>query len=251
MYTFLMMAIFAMTGLSIGSFLNVCIDRLPLNQSLVSPPSHCPNCNRRVAAFDMVPFFNYLWLKGGCRYCGTHIPIRIPIVELLTGIVFVLLYWKYGLSPELAMSLVYASLLIVIFFIDLEHQLILNKVIYPAIVIAFAFSFFWPNLGLVSSLVGGGIGFGLILLPFLIYPAGMGEGDIKLALMMGLMNGYPRIFIAIYIAIVAGGLVAVLLLILRLKKRKDAIPYGPFLATAAMITLLWGEGIWEHVEGLF
>jgi len=145
------------------------------------------------------------------------------------------------------MSLVYVSLLIVIFFIDLDHQLILNKVIYPAILIAFAFSFFWPDLGVVGSLIGGTIGFGIILLIVLIYPAGMGEGDIKLSLMMGLMVGYPNIFIALYLAVIAGGLVAVLLLLLRFKKRREAIPFGPFLATSAMVTLLWGDEICQYL----
>jgi leader peptidase (prepilin peptidase)/N-methyltransferase len=243
----MVMLVFALIGLSIGSFLNVCIDRLPLKQSIISPPSHCPACHLKVAAFDLIPFFNYLWLRGRCRYCHGHIPIRIPVVELLTGLIFALLYWKFGLSRELGMSLVYASMLLVIFFIDLEHQLILNKIIYPSIVIAFAFSFLWPDLGVVNSLIGGAIGFGLLFLIILIYPAGMGEGDVKLALMMGLMNGYPGIFVALYIAVVTGGLVAVLLLVLRLKKRRQAVPFGPFLATAAMVTLIWGEEIWKHL----
>src|SRR4030043_2257285 len=195
LYSSLVMLAFALTGLSVGSFLNLCIDRLPLGQSIISPPSHCPACQQKIAAFDLVPFFNYLWLRGQCRYCHTHIPIRLPIVELVTGLLFAFLYWKFGLSPQLGMSLVYASLLIVIFVIDLKHQLILNRVIYPGIVVAFAFSFLlpdlgWPELGVVSSLIGGTIGFVLLLLPLVIYPKGMGEGDVKLALMVGLMTGF-------------------------------------------------------------
>lgn len=241
------MLVFALTGLSVGSFLNVCIDRLPLRQSIISPPSHCPSCHRKIAASDLVPLFSYLRLRGRCRYCGVHIPSRVPVVEFLTGLIFALLYWKFGLSTELAMSLVYTGLLLTVFFIDLEHQLILNKVIYPSIVIAFAFSFFWPDLEVVDALIGGAIGFGLILLIVIIFPSGMGEGDAKLALMMGLMTGYPNIFIALYIAIIAGGLMAAFLLLSRLKKRGEAIPFGPFLATAVMITLLYGEEIGDNL----
>jgi leader peptidase (prepilin peptidase)/N-methyltransferase len=251
LYTSLVMAAFALTGLSVGSFLNLCIDRLPLDESIVRPPSHCPSCQRRLSALDLIPLLSYLWLRGRCRYCGASIPVRIPAVELATGLIFAFLYWKFGISGELAMSLVYASFLIVIFFIDLEHLLILNKVVYPGIVVAFAFSFFWPGLDPVDSLIGGAIGFGMLFLPYLVYSKGMGAGDVKLALMVGLMNGYPEALVAVIIAILAGGLLAMLLLTLRLKKRGEGIPFGPFLAVAAMAALLWGETIWDWYTGWF
>ena len=245
------MIFFALTGSAVGSFLNVCIDRLPLHQSIITPPSRCPVCERKVAALDMVPVFNYLWLKGKCRYCHSPIPLRIPIVELLTGVLFALLYWKYELHPELAMPLIYAGFLIIIIFIDLEHRLILNKVIYPGILVAFIFSFFWPDLGVINSLIGGATGFALMFLIFIVSRGGMGEGDVKLALMMGLMGGFPEIFIALLIALLTGGLMAILLLSLHLKKRKEAIPFGPFLAVAGMVTLLWGESLYDWYRGLF
>ncbi len=244
LYTSLEMLAFALLGLVVGSFLNVCIDRLPRRQSIITPPSHCPVCNRKIAAFDLVPLFSYLWLRGQCRYCHAPIPVRLPIVELGTGLIFAFLYWHFGFErgAELGMSIVYASLLIVIFFIDLEHQLILNVVVYPGIVIAFAFSFIWPELGVVHSLIGGAIGFGLLLLPLIIYPKGMGEGDVKLALMLGLMTGFPRVFAGLFLSFLAGSLVWILLILLRLRKRTDPIPFGTFLATAAMVTLLlWNE----------
>lgn len=249
--TSLWMLLFALTGLCTGSFLNVCIDRLPLRQSIVKPPSRCPVCGRNVAVFDLIPLFNYLWLGGKCRYCRSHIPLRVPLVEFLTGLLFALLYWKYGLHPELGISITYAGFMIVIFFIDLEHQLILNKVVYPGIVIAFIFSFFWPDFGVVNSLIGGAIGFTLILLIHIVSPGGMGDGDVNLALMMGLMAGFPEVFIALLLAIVSGGSLAIFLVLFRLKGRKDVIPFGPFLAAAAMVSLLWGEGIYHWYRGLF
>ncbi|MFC1999576.1 prepilin peptidase [Chloroflexota bacterium] len=242
---------FTLIGLCVGSFLNLCIDRLPLDQSIVKPPSHCPVCGRRVFVLDLVPFFNYLWLRGRCRYCQAPIPMRLPMVELLTGLAFALLYWNYGLSAELGMSIVYASFLIVIFFIDLDHQLILNKVSYPGIVVAFIFSFLWPDLGVVNALTGGAIGFAILFLPFIIYPKGMGGGDLKLALMIGLMVGSPEVLVGILMGIIGGGLAAILLLGLRIKRRGEAIPFGPFLCIGAMAALLWGRDIADWYLDLF
>ncbi|MCX6013622.1 MAG: A24 family peptidase, partial [Chloroflexi bacterium] len=153
------------------------------------------------------------------------------------------LYLKFGLNRELAISLVYLSILITISVIDLEHQLILNILVYPGIILALIFSLLWPGLGIVNALIGGGIGFILMLLPYVIYPKGMGAGDVKLALMAGLMTGYPVVFVSILLAIVTGGIVAIFLLVTRLKKRTEPIPFGPFLAGAAMISLLWGSDI--------
>ena len=228
-----------------GSFLNVCIDRLPQGQSIIHPRSHCAACNRKISNLDNIPIFSYLWLHGRCRYCHAPIPIRLPIIEGLTGLLFALLYWKFGLGLGLSISLVYISLLTIVFVIDLENQLVLDKVIYPGIALALAFSFFWPGLGVVSSLAGGAIGMAAMALPFIIYRRGMGMGDVKLGALVGLMSGYPLVFVALLLAVITGGLVATLLLVFKIKKRSDPIPFAPFLATAAMVTLLWGQAIWQ------
>jgi len=184
-------------------------------------------------------------------------PLRLPIVEGITGLLFALLYWKFGLGLELGISLIYTSLLVIIFVIDMEHQLVLDKITYPAMVLALAFSFFWPGLGVisalgegalsrvVSSLAGGAIGLVIMALPLIIYHRGMGMGDVKLGALVGLMGGYPLVFVAIMLSVITGGLVAAILLLLGIKKRKDPIPFAPFLATSAMITLLWGQAIWQ------
>ncbi|MDD5037730.1 MAG: prepilin peptidase [Dehalococcoidales bacterium] len=252
-----LLSIFALLGLCTGSFLNVCIDRLPQGQSIIYPPSHCSACNHRLSIIDLIPLFSYLWLRGRCRYCRAPIPLRIPFVEGITGLLFALLYWKFGLRLELGISIIYISWLIVIFVIDMENQLILDKVVYPGMVIAFAFSFFWPGLRalslpggeavgrMASSLAGGALGMTAIALPFIIYPTGMGMGDIKLGAMVGLMTGYPLVILALLLSVISGGLIASILLIFKIKKRSDAIPFGPFLATAAMVTALWGQAIWQ------
>jgi len=251
--------VFALLGLFVGSFLNVCIDRLPQGQSIVHPRSHCAGCNRKLANLDVIPVFSFLWLRGRCRYCQDHIPRRIPIVEAITGLAFSLIYWKFGLGIELVIILIYASLLIVIFVIDLERQLILDKITYPAMVLALVFSFFWPGVGglttlkagpvnlspLVSALAGGALGLAAMALPYVIYRKGMGLGDVKLGALVGLMTGFPLVILTILISWIVGGLTAALLLALKIKQPKDAIPSGTFLAVSAMAILLWGQPIWQ------
>jgi len=253
---------FALLGVAVGSFLNLCIDRLPGGKSIVRPGSHCDNCNQSLKAVDLVPVFSYIWLRGHCRYCGARIPLRSPVVEFATAAIFAFLAWHYGLSLELAFAVVYASIFIVIFAIDLEQELILNIVVFPAMILAFAFSFFWggfeefwPKIGpgfVLSALLGGAVGFVLMLLPYLITRGrGMGFGDVKLAALIGLMSGFPLVVVELLVGIIGGGLVAVFLLVSRaVKSRKAAIPYGPFLAVGTMVALVWGDKIFQWWWGM-
>lgn len=240
--------LFALLGLAVGSFLNVCCDRLPAKQSIVSPPSHCESCGRRLAARDLIPVLSYLWLRGRCRYCGAHIGPRHAVVEVITAVMFGFLAWTYGLSPQLCMALVYACIFLIVFVTDVEHGLILDVVTYPGMVLAFVFAFFWPHsgwpgMGVLSALVGGAIGFLLMLAPYLLSRDGMGGGDVKLAALIGLATGFPQVLVALTLAIIPAGFLAVILLASRRTTRKQAIPFGPFLATAAMVTLLWGDAM--------
>jgi leader peptidase (prepilin peptidase)/N-methyltransferase len=243
--------IFAVLGLAIGSFINVCVDRLPAGQSIIKPPSHCPSCQQHLASKDLVPLFSYIWLHGHCRYCHASIPKRIFLLELSTGIIFALLYQCYGLTPRLGIMLFYASLFIVIFVIDLDHRLILNKVVYPALLIALLFALFipqpwivqWKVQGIANFAIGSGIGFIMLFVIALVSRGGMGWGDVKLAALIGLATGFPLVFVAVVIAAILGGIVAVALLITKRKGRKETIPFGPFLVTASFITLLWGSSI--------
>lgn len=244
---------FALLGLAVGSFLNLCIDRLPRGGSIVSPPSHCDSCDSSLKPLDLVPVLSYLVLRGRCRYCGAVVPVRVLIVELASGAIYALMAWHYDLNLDLAIALIYASIFMVIFFIDLEHGLILNSVVFPAIAVAFVFSFFWsgyeeiwPDLGpgfVVSAMLGGAVGFAVLLMPYLISRGGMGAGDVKLAGLIGLANGFPLVLVALFVGIVAGGVFAVSLLISRIVGRKDAIPFGPFLAVGAVVAMVWGDCI--------
>lgn len=238
-----MVLLYALLGLVVSSFLNVCIDRLPERVSIVSPPSHCPACGRRLAPLDLIPLFSYLFLKGRCRYCGAPIPRRVLLVEAMTGLLFVLLWYRYGFSSWLLLATLYTCFFIVIFFIDLEHQLVLDRVIYPAIVVALLAIPFAPGHSAKELLLGGLIGFALLFLIVFAYPAGMGMGDVKLATFVGLVVGFPSVFVALLLSFVAGGLVGGGLLLTGLKGRKDPIPFAPFLVTGGMIAMLYGKEI--------
>lgn len=258
----------ALFGIATGSFLNVCIDRLPAGKSLVSPPSHCDACQRRLLPQDLIPVFSYLWLRGRCRYCQAHIPLRSLIIEIGSGVLFALIYGRYGLTIEFVVTAFYCSIFIVIMVIDWGHQLILNRVTYPSAVAAVIISIFLPPAGfvhfslsspvisagvngLVSSLIGGAIGFVFLLVPALINPRGMGWGDVKMAGLIGLVTGARLVLVALGMGIILGGLVAVVLLVLRIKKRKEVIPFGPFLSLGAIVALLYGGDILNWYLGLF
>jgi leader peptidase (prepilin peptidase) / N-methyltransferase len=259
----LLIVLFALLGLAIGSFLNVCIDRLPRNESIVFPPSHCDACRHKLAAKDNIPVFSYLRLRGRCRYCQASIPRRIFWVELATALIFALLCWHYGLSVELGVMAFYACLFIIIFVIDLEQGLILNKVVYPGMVVALLLALLpqswltqptWLTQvikpGIASAALGGAIGFAIFLVIAIVSRGGMGWGDVKLAALIGLATGFPRVFIAIIMGAILGGIVAVALMIAKKRNRRETIPFGPFLALAAMITLLWGSNILSWYLGL-
>ncbi|MEA3460004.1 MAG: prepilin peptidase [Chloroflexota bacterium] len=238
-----MILIYALFGLAVGSFLNVCIDRLPQTESLLSPPSHCSSCGHRLSALDLIPLLSYLLLRGRCRYCGAPIPWRLPLVELATGSLFALLWSHYDSIVQLALATIYACFFVVIFVIDLEHRLVLNRVIYPAIALALLAVPFTPNHDLKTLIGGGAAGFALLFVIALIRPAGMGMGDVKLATFIGLIVGFPSIFIALFLAFVAGGIVGGGLLLTGSKGRKDPVPFAPFVVVGGMAAMLYGEEI--------
>ena len=249
--TSLLTVLFGLLGLTIGSFLNVCIDRLPAKKSLAYPASHCDACRHPLSIRDNIPVVSYLWLRGKCRYCGASIPVRVILVEFSTGVLFALLFWYYGLNWQFPLYAFYICLLLVIAVIDLDIQLILNTLVYPAAAIALTIDIFQPQIGLLNGLAGGAIGFVILLIPALISRRGIGWGDVKLAGLIGLMTGFPRVFVAILAGIILGGLVAVLLLIARKKSRKDVIPFGPFLALGSLLALFRGHELINWYLSLF
>lgn len=247
--------LFLFVGAAVGSFINVIADRLPAGKSIISPPSHCSECSYKIPAHHNIPIFSYLWLRGKCRNCGTTIPIRLFWVELGTAVLFALLYWHYGLHWELALVTLYFCLFIILLLTDLEHTILPDKIVYPGMIIAIVIAAlgsifgFEPGyiadtgfrLWIVDAAIGGGIGLGLLLPIGILAREGIGGGDIKLAALIGLITGFPLVFIALFLAMISGGLTAGILLLAKLKGRKDAIPFGPFLALATMVTIIWGN----------
>ena len=267
--------VFTLLGAAVGSFLNVCIDRLPAKKSLVRPPSYCDACQRRIAIKDLIPVFSFLWLRRRCRYCGALIPWRVFWVEVGTGILFGFVYWYFMVHPaspetvQLVVIIFYSCIFIIIFGIDLEHQLILNRIVYPTALIALVLDIALHQPWIIESapgafqsmpdvaartvvgITGGVTGFVLLLIPALVFRGGMGWGDVKMAGLIGLAVGFPLIFVSILGAIIVGGILAAILLVAGIKKRGEAIPFGPFLSLAAIITLLFGNDILSWYLGLF
>jgi len=263
----LLFIVFAAFGTAVGSFLNVCIDRLPVGKSILHPPSHCDSCQHRLSPEDLVPLFSYLWLRRRCRYCGASIPPRPFWVELGTGLLFALSYGYFGLSVQFVVIAFYGSLFIVILFIDWEHQLILNKVSYPAMAVALVIAVFqpppalidlnlaWPWPGVISALMGGALGFLFLLLAYFITFAiykreAIGLGDVKLVGLIGLATGPRLVLLSVTLGAILGGVVGIVLLSFKLKKRQEPLPFGSFLAIATILTLFWGSDILNWYLGL-
>lgn len=235
-------------GLCIGSFLNVCIYRLPLGQSVASPPSSCPNCNTRIRWYDNIPVISYLMLKGRCRGCQAPISIRYPMVELLTGLAALAVAMRFGLTLSSLIYFFFIAALLVITFIDIDHRIIPDIISIPGIPMGFIASFFLPDLQWTASALGILLGGGLLLCiawgyRMLTGKDGMGGGDIKLLAMIGAFMGWQGVLFTIMSASFLGTAVGLALMIRAGKGMKLAIPFGPFLALGAICYLFFGPAI--------
>jgi leader peptidase (prepilin peptidase) / N-methyltransferase len=245
----------AVLGLVVGSFLNVCIHRLPRKASIVQPPSTCPTCGYVLRWFDNIPVVSYALLGGRCRQCRTPISIRYPIVELVTMAVFVVHYMVFGLDIILVPRLLFASVLIALFAIDLEHHLLPNVVTLPGIVVGLAFSVLLPP-GLPDALIGVVVGGGVLWLIGEAYyrysgQEGMGGGDVKMLAMIGAFLGWKLVILTLVLSSILGSLIGVLVIAIRRGGLKYALPYGTFLALAALIASLYGDRIVAWYTGLY
>ncbi|BCR04677.1 type 4 prepilin-like proteins leader peptide-processing enzyme [Desulfuromonas versatilis] len=240
---------FAFTlGACIGSFLNVCIYRIPAGESIVSPPSRCPNCGAGIRWYQNIPILSYLLLGGKCASCKVRISPRYPLVEALTGLLFVLVLYYFGISWATPVYWLFVATLVVITFIDLDHQIIPDVISLPGIPIGFACSFAIPWISWSDSLLGILIGGGSLFLVAFVYELltkkeGMGGGDIKLLAMLGAFLGWKAVLPIIFISSLLGSLVGVPVMLLKKADSKLAIPFGPFLAAGALIFLFWGRAI--------
>jgi leader peptidase (prepilin peptidase)/N-methyltransferase len=235
-------------GLCIGSFLNVCIFRLPENRSVISPPSACPKCGHRLRWYENLPLVSYLVLRGRCSGCGTKISIQYPLVELLTAAIAVLLFFKFHLSVQFAIMFGLSCCLIVVSFIDLAHRIIPDIISLPGILAGIIASFFLPGIDWIDSLLGILAGGGILYLVTWGYylvtkKVGMGGGDIKLLAMIGAFLGWQAIPFIIFMSSAVGAVVGIIFIIFSGKGRHYQIPFGPFLALAAQVQILFGDRI--------
>lgn len=234
-------------GLAIGSFLNVVVHRLPRGESLVSPGSRCPACGYALRPLDNVPVLSYLFLLGRCRKCGVRISPRYPAVELATAALFVLHYFVFGWTPLLAVRLLFAAAMVALFAIDLEHHLLPDAITLPGIGVGLLASLALPpgiRDAVIGTLVGGGI-LWLIGEAYYRYSGeeGMGGGDVKMLAMVGAFLGWQLVIVTLVFSSIAGSIVGLLLIVTRRGGMKYALPYGTFLAIAALIASLYGAQI--------
>jgi leader peptidase (prepilin peptidase) / N-methyltransferase len=226
-------------GLALGSFLNVVAARVPLRRSIVRPPSACMSCEHEIAWYDNVPVLSWLLLRGRCRSCAAPIPARYPAVELVSGLLVAACVWKFGLHPEALVAAFCCLALVAVSATDLEHRIIPNRIVLPAAaVVLVAQTAVHPS---PEWAIAAAAACGFLLAAALVYPAGLGMGDVKLCLLLGAMLG-RTVPIALFVGM-ASALVPGLALVARhgAKARKMGIPLGPFLALGALVALFWGH----------
>jgi leader peptidase (prepilin peptidase)/N-methyltransferase len=238
-------------GLCVGSFLNVVIYRVPKHESVVRPRSHCPSCSTPIAERDNIPVLSWVLLRGRCRSCGTRISVRYPLVELGTAVLFVAAAVRLGATWQLPAFCVFFASLLAISVIDLDLFIIPNRVIYPTLavtapllVVAAAADGSWGHLR--NAAIGGAAGFGVLLVIHIAAPHGMGFGDVRLAGVIGMMLGWlglRYLFLGLFLAFLLAAVIGVVLIAARLRSRKDAVPFGPFMAMGAVLAVLWGQVI--------
>ncbi|MGB9712644.1 MAG: prepilin peptidase [Dissulfurimicrobium sp.] len=235
-----------LVGLCIGSFLNVCICRIPEGRSVVKPGSACMKCGHRLTWWENIPIVSFIILRAKCSSCGARISFQYPVVEALTGVTILLLWRKFNLTPDFFIYSCFVATLIIITFIDLEHQLIPDVLSLPMIALGLISSFFLADLKWYDSLIGILLGGGVLYLVaggyyLLTHKEGMGGGDIKLLAMIGAFLGWKAIPLVVFISAGLGSVTGIVLILMQKAERRTAIPYGPFLALAAMITIFYGN----------
>ena len=231
----------ALIGLAVGSFLNVCIYRIPVAESIVTPPSKCPSCDKRLKPTDLVPVLSYLFLRGRCRYCNTAISPRYALIEILTAALFILVTLKIGVGFTLLKYLFATSILIVVTFIDLDHFIIPDKIVIAGLTGGALLLPLTREFSVLNALYGIAAASGFLLFLNIVSRGGMGMGDVKFAAFIGIILGWPLSLVAILLACFVSGLTGIILIISGLKTRKDPIPFGPFLSAGTFICYLWGR----------
>ncbi len=235
-------------GAIVGSFLNVCIIRLPKEESIITPGSHCPHCNKPIAFYDNIPILSYFLLRGKCRHCGKPISLQYPLVEGITALSSFLLFMKYGPSLTYLLYFAFFSALIVITGIDLYHQIIPDVISIPGIGVGLLSALLFLPITFLNSLFGILLGGGSLFLVATLYQwlfkrEGMGGGDVKLLAMIGAFLGWKAVILTIILGSLVGSVIGIVIILLKGKDFKYAIPFGPFLSLGAVISLFFQNEI--------
>lgn len=237
----------AVFGLVLGSFLNVCIYRLPLKKSIVYPPSNCPHCGAKIRFYDNIPVISYAILMGKCRNCKGPISIRYPVVECITGLLSLALFYRFGVSGHYFAFMAFSASLVIITFIDLQHKIIPDVISIPGIILGFCFALLgftgvrW-SASLIGMLAGGGCLFAVgIIFEWITGKEGMGGGDVKLLAMIGAWMGWRGLPFVVLISSLAGALIGGIALIAAGRGMRTKIPFGPFLSLGALIQFFFGS----------
>ena len=242
-------------GAIVGSFLNVCIIRLPTEESIITPGSHCPHCKSPIKFYDNIPMLSYFILKGKCRHCNEPISFQYPLIEGLTAFGSLIIFMRFGPSLSYLFFFSFVAALIVITVIDLYHQIIPDAISIPGIGVGLLGSLIIPYITFFNSMIGILVGGGSLFLVATLYQwlfkrEGMGGGDVKLLAMIGAFLGWKSVILTILLSSFIGSIVGIAIMLLKGKDFKYAIPFGPFLSLGAVISLLYGESLIRWYFGL-
>lgn len=240
-----MLVVVGLLGLVIGSFLNVVIVRVPEHRSLMHPRSACPRCSAQLSWYDNIPVLSFLVLRGRCRACAEPISWRYPAVEAITAMALGLAYLAFGPTTDFVVSSVLLTTLIAITAIDLQHLLIPDVITLPGILVGLVANIATGRISWRESVVGTVLGAALFLTIILVSRGGMGGGDLKLGAMLGAFLGWKAFLFALFVAVILGGVLGIVLLVSGRRGRKDAVPFGPFLAIGGAVALFWGERVFD------
>lgn len=242
--------VFAVAGLIIGSFLNVVIYRIPRKLSLVRPGSHCPECKEKIKFYDNIPLLSYLVLKGRCRYCSARIPIKYPLIEIATAVFFIANYVFFGLTFMTLLGTIFCCILIIVTMIDIEFRIIPNVLILPALVIGLLINIFLVKEVWWKPLAFSAGSFVFMLIIHLIYPKGMGLGDVKFSAVLGAFLS-QAVVVGLFIGFLFGSLFGLVMIIVKKRRLKQTIPFGPFLSLGSLFALFWGRYILKWYLSFF
>jgi leader peptidase (prepilin peptidase)/N-methyltransferase len=242
--------IFFISGLIVGSFLGVVTYRLPRRLSIIKPASFCPHCKKKIPFYDNIPVLSFILLKGKCRYCKNKIPVNNLLIEIITGILFLANYTFFGLTIRTLAGIILCSVLIAISFIDLDFRIIPNVIVLPFTLVGLAINIISDLPGWWMPLAYSAGAFLFMLIVHLISPKGMGMGDVKLSLMIGAFL-IKDVIVALFLGFLAGSIYGLFLIIVKKRKLKQAIPFGPFISLGSIVSLFWGNNILKWYISFF